>query len=313
MKSRDRESGVALLTAIVLVAIAAVVAVAIAFASAMSARRTAATFTTAQGMQLAMGAEAMAAFILKQDLRNTPIDSLDGDWAQPYGPLEIGEGAILEARMEDMEGRFNVNNLIDEHGVVRPPMRAAFEHLLELLDIDRRFVPLLIDWIDADQQPTLPDGGEDGFYLAQSPPYRSANLPITSVTELLALPGMTRAIFDRLEPYIAALPPGTKINVCTARGLVLDALTPGVQQFSLDEQTLATRREQGCFPTPQEYEAAMTPDQYALIGDFITQRSQYFRLYSWVSIGTTRFTLYSLLLRDERGQIRPVLRTFGTD
>jgi general secretion pathway protein K len=124
---------------------------------------------------------------------------------------------------------------------------------------------------------------------------------------------MTRAIFDRLEPFIAALPPGTPINVCTARGVVLDALTPGMQQFSVDESQLATRRARGCFPTLHDYEAAMTPAQFSAISRYVAESSGYFRLRSWITIGTTRFTLYSLLQRDAGGQIRPILRTFGTD
>lgn len=45
----------------------------------------------------------------------------------------------------------------------------------------------------------------------------------------------------------------------------------------------------------------------------VAEKTSYFRLYSWVSIGTTRFALYSLLHRDGSGQVRPVLRTFGTE
>jgi hypothetical protein len=48
-------------------------------------------------------------------------------------------------------------------------------------------------------------------------------------------------------------------------------------------------------------------------GNRIGDSSFYFRLRSYITIGTTRLTLYSLIHRDPGGQIRPILRTFGTD
>ena len=44
----------------------------------------------------------------------------------------------------------------------------------------------------------------------------------------------------------------------------------------------------------------------------VSDTSGYFRLRSFVSIGTTEFALYSLLKREATG-VRPILRTYGTD
>jgi hypothetical protein len=55
-------------------------------------------------------------------------------------------------------------------------------------------------------------------------------------------------------------------------------------------------------------------DQSKVIGsNFLGATTQYFRLRSFITIGTARFTLYSLLYRDTSGQLRPILRTFGTE
>ncbi|MCC7461473.1 MAG: type II secretion system minor pseudopilin GspK [Gammaproteobacteria bacterium] len=313
MKPGRHQRGIALLTALILVAFATLVAASIGFSAALTARRTTALFTVEQGLQLGAGAEAMAAYLLKQDARNTRLDSLDEDWAQPYGPIELDAGALLEASIDDQQGRFNLNSLVTTAGAPDPQARAQFERLLQLLGIDTRYASLLTDWIDPDQDPTLPDGAEDGLYLGLPTPYRAPNMPLSNITELLALPGMTRELFGRLAPYVTALPSGQPINLCTAPGVVLDALTPGQQQFSIDEQLLTERRQTGCFPTLGEFQAQLTPAQFAAVQNHVGENSQYFRLRSWISIGTTRFTLYSLLYRDQGGQIRPILRTFGTD
>jgi general secretion pathway protein K len=231
----------------------------------------------------------------------------------PYGPVEFDYGVVLSANVEDMQGRFNINNLVDGNGVADPIARETFERLLTLLGMETRWAALITDWIDRDNQPTFPDGAEDSNYLSQTPPYRTPNMPVTSISELLALPGFGRDNYQKLRPYIAALPPGTTLNVCTASGLVLDAYSPGKQEFGLDEAGLAKKRQSDCFPTLPEYKATMTAPQFTRIQDYLSDNTRYFRLNSHVTIGTTSFTLYSLIHRDAGGQIRPILRTFGTD
>ena len=49
-----------------------------------------------------------------------------------------------------------------------------------------------------------------------------------------------------------------------------------------------------------------------MTGKVIDQTSSYFRSTIWVTIGTTQFTLYSLLARGGTGPVRPILRSFGT-
>jgi hypothetical protein len=41
--------------------------------------------------------------------------------------------------------------------------------------------------------------------------------------------------------------------------------------------------------------------------------SNYFRLRTFITIGSARFSLYSLLYVEGGGQIRPIIRTFGTE
>jgi hypothetical protein len=48
-------------------------------------------------------------------------------------------------------------------------------------------------------------------------------------------------------------------------------------------------------------------------GPEFTQISNYFKLTSFVTIGTTEFNLYSLLYQDATGNTRPILRSFTPD
>ena len=47
--------------------------------------------------------------------------------------------------------------------------------------------------------------------------------------------------------------------------------------------------------------------------DALSEQSSYFSATVWVTIGTTQFTLYSLLERNSGGYSRTVLRSFGTE
>jgi general secretion pathway protein K len=318
----------------VLVAVATVLATSIGFASVMAARRASAVFGADQALLAGEGAEAMAAYVLKQSgAVNGQQDSLDQVWAQPYGPYELSPGVTLQyAQIEDEQGKFNINNLAagpitaaagtnaaagaGTAGASDPEAINEFQNLLKLLGLEPKWATLMADWIDSDSMPNDPDGAEDDAYLGQTPQYRPANEPITTVSELLALPGFGRERYNRLAPYITALPPGTSINICTASGVLLDAIS-GKMEYSIDPAHLASMRQQnGCFPTEAEYRASFSADQWtALVGGSphrIDTSSKYFRLRTVTTIGSARFSLYSLLYIDGSGQIRPIIRTFGT-
>jgi general secretion pathway protein K len=315
MKRRlhQNQRGIALLTAIVLVAIATVLATAIAFASAMSARRASTVFGSDQALLAAEGAEAMAAYVLRQSGVNQTDVTLNQPWAQTYGPFELLPGITLDfLQLEDQQSKFNINNLAPG-GASNATAIAAFSKLLTGVGLETKWAPLLADWIDSDMEPNFPDGAEDSIYLGQSPPYRTANLPLTSISELLALPGFGRDRYNRIAPYIAALPSGTSINVCTAAGVVLDALSGGTEWNINPQQLLVRRQAEGCFPTLAAFQASAGNQPQGTTALPTGTITSYYRLRSFITIGTARFSLYSLMQRDGAGQIHVILRTFGTE
>jgi len=325
-RSRQAQRGVALIVAILLVALGTIIAATVAYENAMAARRGTATFAFDESIMVAEGAEALAAYGIRQFFQADPNSVYLGQgWDKPVGPMEVVPGVMLEASLEDMQGRLNINNLVQKDGTPDPVYVAAFTKLLELVGLETKWAPILVDWIDVDIVPQSIDGAEDSVYMGQAPPYRTPNRYITSTTELLALPGFGRDRYLALAPYIAALPKDTKINVCTAKDKVLDAFLPaGQTEFSatagqLDKNRVATTGR--CFPTLANYQAALgTPkptgvpqaNAAAPIAKF-GQASQYFRLSSFITIGSAEFNLYSLLYRDTTGAVRPIQRSFTPD
>ncbi|NJD31933.1 MAG: hypothetical protein FIB04_08610 [Gammaproteobacteria bacterium] len=310
--SRRTQRGVALITAVLMVALATILAVNVSFRGFLDQRRSATLFALDQGFEIALGAEAWAADFLQKDAQDSQTDHLAEKWAQPLPPLPI-EGGTVAGRLEDLQGRFNLNNLVFPDGTTNLDAVKQFERILAFLEIEPTWATVMADWIDQDAQPGFPDGAEDSVYTGQNPPYLAANMPITRASEIMALPGFGAARYAKLKPYITALPVGTPLNVCTASGIVLDSLSENTHEFGLNPQDLANRRKEGCFPTLQDLRGSLGEANFSKLQDSLTESSKFFGATVWVTIGTTDFTLYSLLARGGNGPVRPYLRSFGTE
>jgi hypothetical protein len=100
-----------------------------------------------------------------------------------------------------------------------------------------------------------------------------------------------------------------------ADGIVLDALfalhedDQMHQEYStLSAEELAERRQGDCYPQ----RSVLTSGQPAMAA-MAAERSSWFVLQTWVSIGTSQFALYSLMQREGAGQVRTITRSLGTE
>jgi general secretion pathway protein K len=311
-----------MMVAILLVALATILAAAIGFKSAMAARRSMAAMSVDQSLLVAEAAEALAGYALREDKKSgSKTDDPSEAWAQPIGPVEVLPGIILEAYLEDATSKFNLNSLVGAAGPngleqVDPIALQKLESLMEQVGVEPKWASLIADWIDPDSQP-LPDGAEDSLYATQDPPYRAPNTFITTPAELLALPGFGRERYLKLAPFVTALPRDASINICTAGGVLLDALVgPTEKSYGANPEALAKSRESGCFPSAEAYQQSFggtqSPD-WQKVQNRVSDTSNYFRLMSIVTIGSAEFTLYSLLQRDGQNQIHVVTRSFSPD
>ncbi|MCH8302201.1 MAG: type II secretion system minor pseudopilin GspK [Proteobacteria bacterium] len=306
MSKHPRERGVALITAMLITALATMVAANLAWDNALDVRRTMVLLNRDQALQVALGAESWIISILRQDLEDSQTDHLGEIWASELPGLPIEGGEVFGA-VTDLQGRFNINNLIDENGVVDEESLQQFRRLLLAIGLDPRFAGIAADWLDSDSDALFPDGAEDSIYTGMIPPYRTANQTLSSVSELAALDGMDKLTFNALEPHITALPGRTRINVNTATGAVLQSLDENMTLA--DVENLIAERESGGFADIQNsFSSLVTPDVINKLGE----STQYFQLKVVVRIDTVRITLNSVLQRGPRGDVTPILRSLGT-
>src|SRR5262245_27957809 len=169
-----RQRGVALITAVLIVALATILAVNVGRAGYMDFRRSSTSFALDQAYEVGLGAEAWAADILYQDgLTSAKTDDLTEAWATPVPPIPVADGeGEFEGHLEDMQGRFNLNSLVTfQDGTYRRNDAAIkrFERLLDTLQIETKWANLIADWIDSDNDPAFPDGAEDTVYTGFAP------------------------------------------------------------------------------------------------------------------------------------------------
>ena len=310
MTTRYRQRGVALITAILITALVGSVALNLAWDNALDLRRTMTLLYRDQAVHVAMGAESWVQSILGDDLAETETDHLGEIWASELPGLPVQSDVVqgeLFGTIEDLQGRFNINNLVDQNGEIDELALEQFRRLLQVLDLDPRFAGIAADWIDANREAGFPDGAEDAIYTGFIPAYRTPNLPITHATELAALEGMDKASFDILAPHIVALPGRTGINVNTATAAVLQSLDENLT--ASDVESLISERESGGFADLQNtFSTLVAPE----VLPQLEETTSYFQLRLVVQIATVRIIYFSTLQRGGTGQVVPILRSLGT-
>ena len=320
-----RQRGVALITVLLVVALATTAAASMTGRHQLDLRRTGNRIALAQAHEIALGGEAWARGILARDRRGEDgepdtgdarrpdrdlvVDGLDEVWAGNLPPIPI-EGGQVTGAITDLQGRFNVNNLVDG-GAVDAVALARFERLLEVLGIDPGVAQAVIDWIDPDGEVSYPGGAEDDYYVTLDSPYRAANRPFASASELRTVRGIEAAAWRRLAPHVAALPRPTAINVNTASAAVLRAVVPGLEDGA--GTALAELAAEEPFTSVQAFRRhrLVPPVDEGDANLRLGVGSSHFRVRVDVRIGDIEYTLYSWLARNDNGASR-VLRRVRT-
>lgn len=311
MNGTHRYRGVALITALLITALAGSVAAGLSWDNALDVRRTMVMLYRDQAIQVAVGSEGWVRGILRQDQIETTTDHLGEVWATQIPALPIDAETVqgqIWGQIEDLQGRFNVNNLVDANGEVDQATLLQFERLLSALGLEARLAGLVADWVDADQIESIPYGAEDPLYSGFVPAYRTADRRIPNITELAAIDGMDRASYEILLPHVTALPGRTELNVNTASIPLLQSLGPNITLADA-EALAALREETGFTDFATVFDPIVDPD----LRNWISETTSYFQLKAVVQIDTVRINLTTVLHRDPTSpDVTPILRSLGT-
>jgi len=352
MRNLSTQKGVAIITALLIVALGTITVVAIATRQQLALHREQNEALIQDARSFANAGERFAAALLFSDhdagLREN-TDSLDDDWAQTIPPITVDQ-MTLQGCIVDMQGRFNLNNLIDAEGKVAPAYYDMLKRLMTQLNVDPVKAEAVLDWVDEDVNATIPEGAEDDYYTSLTPAYRTTNGPFTSVSELQLVKGFSPSVekekedYELLLPHIAALPTfgtPTPVNVNTATPEVLSSLSEFLEPLGAGlsrwdtgkyadypecedifdlaaEETApdALAQDEELFPyeSTVEFEDDAAPDSGEEVAPpgSISVRSRFYQIRVDVVGESAKLSQYSLLERDDKGRSRVIFRSRDT-
>ena len=188
-----RQSGIALITVLLVLSLATVAAMAMTTRQQLDIRRTSNILQVEQAYMVLLAAEEFAKRGLIEDAKDNQTDALNDVWADPQleqAMQDIGDFKVTRFYVEDLQGRFNVANLLDVDGKNTDQNNYNnFIRLLGELGLPESIADASADWMDENVLP-LDNGAEDDAYNSLERPYRTPNRIMASASELFRLHGV---------------------------------------------------------------------------------------------------------------------------
>jgi general secretion pathway protein K len=295
------QRGAALIMALLAVALATMLSSTMLWRQDLWLRQVETQRDLAQTRLIADAGIEWARAVLAYDARTSSFDHVGEPWAVRVPPSRVEDGEI-GGEMIDEQGKWNLNNLLTGDGSVNAKEQEVFRRLLRLLELPPVLAATLADWLDADSE-TSPDGAEDAYYLALSPPYRSANRPLSDVDGLLRVRGFDAAAVARLRAHVTALPGYHRVNVNTASSVVLAALVPDLSLG--DVQQLLVLRKNIPFRDFGDFRTRLPRPEIAADAAQLDTRSRFFSVLLRARYGRAAVTTEAML--DRQGITWPAI------
>ncbi|MBF6567331.1 MAG: type II secretion system minor pseudopilin GspK [Candidatus Binataceae bacterium] len=230
IRIRKSEPGVALLATLMAIALMTILVVDFTNSSALGYRSAANQANEIRAEYLARSGVNVGLSLLAQQARinaatQTPFYALVQPWAMPYPPVAI-DGGTAEVYIVDEARKFNINQLVNpQTGAPNPDAAMVVGRLCEILGIDPRIIPAIIDWLDPDSVDSPGGGAEADYYLRLNPPYEPRNGPMPTIGDLRMIRGIDTPTFMQLRQFLTVAPE-LRVNANTVAPELLAALAP---------------------------------------------------------------------------------------
>lgn len=310
MRTTKHQKGVALITALLIVALATIISAGISTHLQLDIRRTSNMIASEQAYLYTLAAEDWTRRILRDDRKKNKIDHLEEDWAIELPALPV-EGGTIKGKLKDLQGCFNLNSFLINIDV-DPVSQDRFDRLVAStnLNITIKLSQAIIDWIDIDLKTTIPDGAEDEYYLNKDNPYGTANTLLRSVSELRLIRGFeNNETFEAIRPLVCAFGISAPINVNTAPLEVLISLADNISKS--DAEGIIEKRIDDPYNDINEFLEANQLKDVINKADGLSVSSNYFLLETESVIGQARTNMYSIIQRDDKGETKVLSRSQG--
>lgn len=301
-----RQRGSATLSALIVMVLATMILSGLIWQQHLSIRQLEYDRDRTQAEWLHTAAVDSARFVLALNARTTSAeDSLTEAWAIPLTdtkvsdflrgvdiPEELSQLSMM-GQVSDAQGRFNLNNLVDQESGRRidPDGLYVFQTLIGNLGADRGLAHQVAN------------------QLANS------GYKFTDINQLEGFNGFTPMLLQRLRPLLTALPTRTQINVNTASSDVLRAVFQGMN--ASQAANFVTARTQKPIKSLEELKTLLTSLGVNASNDstLIDIKTSYFITRTEIRYPESVYVGESIIHRSPPGGInvnRTITRTINT-
>lgn len=307
-KSNNQQKGMAMLTALLMVAIATTIAVGLWYQNELNIKRLNNIGQAYQAQHLTQGVLLWVGDILEKDYQNNPSphDNSQEQWQTELEGL-IVQNAVLSGRLQGMNHCFNLNNLWHEDRLSEVHYNYLIR-LLKLLELEVGIADKAVDWLDSDQE-VRENGAEDFSYLSKSPPYQTSGAAFLHQSQLALLDGISHQVYQSLSQFVCVLPTQSepsKMNVNTMPPIMLQALSEQISQplaLSIYQEGKANFSDLNQFFNHSHLAVlSNTPAFKENLSQLISVQTRFIQAKVEVNIEDRFYRSYALLKRTESGK-----------
>ncbi len=303
--SRRRERGVAIITALVVVAAATVAVSAMMWRQSIAVRKVENRDALSEARWLARSAVEWSRLILLQDARTSAVDHLGELWAVPLAetrvtddlaatqstrtapsspasapPFADTEAAWVSGRIVDAQARLNLAGLA-ANGKVDEARYATLARLVAVLDLREAVAARIAERMNVLQPPDGVDALARAYGTAEADDVQA---------------------MARLRPFVTILPVPSAVNANTAPAEVLAAC---IEDLPLDAaRALVRSRDQAWFAQVADIGARL-PGTSGRVGvNQVSVSTNWFDVAGRVRVGRAELEVTALLEREQNGTTR---------
>jgi len=304
---QHRQRGIAVVTALLLTTLAITVVANLFWQQQVQVRSIENQRLQLQKQWILRGALDWAGLILREDAKHSSVDNLDEPWAVPLAETRLDQyvengradddiaDAILSGSISDAQARYNLTNLCP-NGTVNPAEVAAFARLLENMKMDPALAQATADAMAAAYRPDEAAAEMNPQAAASVNQSGPQPLNLTQMEDLLAVPGFSADMLDKLKSFVIFLPRATPVNVNTAPAEVLaariGALTPS------DAASLAARRNAASFRDIADFMHRLPDKPFTVSASEASVETHYFLVDGKVRMNRAGLDMQALIERN---------------
>ena len=326
LRHRGRQRGVAIITALLLTTLSVTIVASLFWQQQVQVRSMENQRLHLQTKWILRGALDWARLVLRQDgIDSRGWTSLNGVWNTPLAETRLDQyierervqgevfDATLQGRIIDACSRYNLMNLSTGRQI-NPEHVLIYQRLLRNLQLDPALAQRTAQAVAASAaRAEVPLGGAEQP-PAQDPPQTpvavegvGSPIALTQLDDLLAIPGYTIEIVNKLREFAIVLPEAaTKVNVNTASPEVIAALVEGMSVS--EANALVARRKQADYRGVTDFKAQLGARGENASMEPVDVKTTYFLVLSRIRLDRAALDAVALVNRklDDRVQTTTV-------